>query len=66
MLFILCFLTKEIIFKMRVTLICFNLIKGKLVYSLLPAFNMNRMKIYNLLYKIQKAKSVKSGVVDRL
>jgi len=27
---------------------------------------MNRMKNFNLVYKIKKEKAVKSGVVDRL
>jgi len=40
--------------------------KGKGFYTLLPPFKMNRMKIFNLLYKIKTAKIVKSGVVDHL
>jgi len=51
---------------MQVTLICLNLIKEKQFYTLLFPFNMNRMKNFNLVYKIKKEKTVKSGVVDRL
>jgi len=51
---------------MQVTLICLNKIKGKPFYTLFPPFNMNRMKLFNLVYKIKYAKTVKSGIVDRL
>ena len=37
---------------------------GKQFYTLLPPFNINRMTFFNLVYKIKKAKTVKSGVVD--
>ena len=54
------------IFKMQVIFICWNLIKGKQFYTLLPPFNMNKLKNFNLVYKIKKAKTVKIGAVDRL
>jgi len=38
---------------MQVTFICFNKIKEKQFYTLLPPFNMNRMKIFDLVYKIK-------------
>jgi len=40
--------------------------KLKQFYTYLPPFNMNRMIFFNLVYKIKQAKTVKSGVVDRL
>ena len=51
---------------MEVTFICLNEIKGKHFYTLLPPFNMNRIRIFNLVYKIKYAKAVKSDVVHRL
>jgi len=51
---------------MQITFICLNLIKGKQFYTLLPPFNMNRMNFFNRVYKLKKAKTVKSGLVDRL
>jgi len=35
-------------------------------YFLPSRFNMNRMKIFNLVYKIKQDKKAKSDVVDRL
>jgi len=63
---ILLFNQENIIFKMQVTFICLHYIKGKQFYTLLPPFNMNKMKFFNLVYKIKEAKTVKIGVVDRL
>jgi len=52
---------------MQVTFISLKLIRGKYFYTLLSPFNMKRMKKkINLVYKIKKEKTVKSGVVDRL
>ena len=41
---------------MEVTYICFNEIKRKYYYTLLPPLNMNKMKFFNLVYKIKEAK----------
>jgi len=46
--------------------ICFNEIKGKYYYTLLLPLIMNKMNNFNLSYKIKKAKTEKSGAVDRL
>ena len=51
---------------MQVTFICLNLIKGKQFNTLLPPFNIIGMTFFNLVFKIKYAKTVKSGVVDRL
>jgi len=46
------------LFKMQVAYIVF--------YILLPPLNMNKMKIFNLVYKIKNPKTEKSCAVDRL
>jgi len=46
--------------------ICFNQIKGKKYYTLLPPLNINKMKIFNLVFKIKKAETEKTSAVDHL
>ena len=41
---------------MEVTYIFFNKIKRNSYYSFIPPFNMNEMTIFNLVFKIKKAK----------
>ena len=43
-----------------------NLLKLKGSNTLLSPFNMNRMKNFNVVYKIKKEKTVNCGVVDGL
>ena len=55
---------RAIIFKMQVTFIYLLKLKGNnFTPYYVPPFNMNRMKIFNLVIK---AKTVKSGVVNHL
>ena len=61
-----CIMIILLFFQMEVTYFCFNLIKGKYYYTLLPPLNMKKMKNFNLVFKIQKGKTEKNGAVDRL
>jgi len=51
------FIFSNIEFFNAICLNCLNLIKGNIFYTLLSAFNMNRMKDFNLVYIVKKEKN---------